>query len=128
MTVNGNQFDSQKLMPKSELLSFLRANGEDDRALADIRGYYYNFFGNELVWCYPISEGKHLGTFIVIVKEGFISLPYDSVDREDGELLALDDAAMFDAECMDFFIDDWKSFSNDLLNAMIDMRRILHSE
>ena len=125
MTINGIQIDEQKLMPKSELLDFLRENGEDDRALAGIRAYYHDYFGNELIWRYPISDGKHLGTFIAIVKGGFISLPYDSVDREDGELLDLNDTAMFNAEDMQFFIDDWRLFSDDLLTAMADMQRIL---
>ena len=128
MTVNGILIDPRKLLSKSELLDFLRENGENDRALASIRACYYNDLGNELIWRYPISDGKHLGTYIVIVKEGFISLPYDSVDREDGELLELTDAAMFNAYGMQFFIDDWRSFSDDLLCAMGDMLSILRNE
>ena len=128
MTVNGIHIDKGKLISKTELLDFLRENGEDDRALAGIRAYYHNDIGNELIWHYPISDGKHLGTYIVIVREGFICLPYDSVDREDGELLILDDAAMLDTDCLQFFIDDWRSFSDDLLCAMTDMLRILSGE
>ena len=128
MIINGIHIDTQKLMSISELLDFLRENGEDDRALSGIRAYYYNDFGNELIWHYPISDGCHLGTFIVVVKEGFVSLPYDSVDREDGELLILDDATVFDADSIDFFIEDWRSFSDDLLSAMTDMRSILQNE
>jgi len=128
MIINGIHIDTQKLMSKSELLDFLRENGEDDRALSGIRAYYYNDFENELIWHYPISDGSHLGTFIVVVKEGFVSLPYDSVDREDGELLILDDAVVFDAESIDFFIDDWRSFSDNLLSAMTDMWSILQNE
>jgi len=128
MTINGVQIDRQKLISKSELLEFLRENGEDDRAMAGIRDSYQKVFGNELVWRYPISDGKFLGTFIVAVKEGFISLPYDSVDRVDGELLELADAAMFDADAMRFFIDDWLSFSDDLASAMKDMLRHLQGE
>ena len=76
MIINGVYIDTQKLMSISELLDFLRENGEDDRALSGIRAYYYNDFGNELIWHYPISDGSQLGTFIVVVKEGFVSLPY----------------------------------------------------
>ena len=121
MVINGIQFDPQQLMSKDELLDFLRENGESDRGLSKIRERHHETYGNELMWRYPISDGMHLGTFIVAVKEGFISLPYDSVDREEGELLELQDASMFDGESMDYFIDDWRSFSDDLLGVMKDM-------
>jgi len=125
MTINGIQIDPSKLMQKDELLEFLRENGESDRALAHIRERYQTEFGNELVWLYPISDGKHMGTFIAAVKEGFISLPYDAADKEDYELLVLDDAAMFDEDAMQIFIDDWQSYSDDLISSMTEMLRIL---
>jgi hypothetical protein len=128
MTVGGILIDPQTLLPKDKLLEYLRENGESDRALAHIRVQHQNSFGNELVWHYPISDGKHLGTFIVAVREGFVSLPYDAADREDYELLELDDAAMFDADDMQTFIDDWRTYSDDLLSAMTDMLRILRGE
>ncbi len=125
MRINGTEIDASKLITKDELLAHLRENGESDRALAGIREQYQEAFGNELIWRYPISDGKHMGTFIVTVREGFISLPYDAIDREDYELLELDYAAMFDADAMRVFIDDWQSFSDDLMSAMTDMLRIL---
>jgi hypothetical protein len=80
------------------------------------------------MWRYPISDGNHLGTFIVPVREGFISLPFDIVDKEDYELLELDDAAMFDDEALQYFIDDWTLFSDDLLSAMKDILRVTRGE
>jgi len=117
--------DTSKLFTKAELLEFLEKNGESDRALARVRERYMVDFGNELVWYYPISDGKHKGTFIVFVQEGFISIPYDIVDAVDYEILELQQTAMFDAESMQYFIDDWISFSDDLTSAMKDMHRIL---
>jgi len=128
MIIDNTQIDRDKLLSKSDTLGILRGYGEDSRALSRVCDYYFKIFGNELIWRYPISDGKHLGTHIVIVKEGFLSLPYDTVDREDGELLELSDAAMFDVDAMRFFIEDWRSFSDDLLNAMTDMLRILRGE
>ena len=128
MTINGIQIDPAKLMSKDDLLEFLRDNGEDDRALSKIRDSHYGEYGAELIWRYPISDGVHLGTYIVPVKEGFINLPYDAVDKHDGELLELDDAAMFGADTMQAFIDDWRSFSDDLIVAMTDMLRVLRGE
>jgi hypothetical protein len=128
MIINGIHIDSEKLMSKDALLEFLRENGESDRALSYIREKYRGEFGNELIWLYPISDGKHLGTFIVAVREGFISLPYSAADKEDYELLELDDAAAFDEDAIQCFIDDWHSFSDDLVSAMIDMLRILRDK
>lgn len=128
MTINGTNIDPDKLLSKDELLQFLRDNGENDRALASIRERYQTEFGNELVWFYPISDGKHMGTFIAVIKEGFISLPYDAADEEDYELLELDDAVMFDEDSMQIFIDDWRMFSDDLLSAMTDMQSLLRTE
>jgi len=128
MTINGIQVNPAGLMSKDELLEFLRENGESDRALSHIRERYQSEFGNELIWFYPISDGKHMGTFIAVVKEGFISLPYDTADKEDYELLELDDAAMFDEDAMEIFIEDWRLFSDDLVSAMTDMLRILRGE
>jgi len=127
MTIDNTQIDREKLLSKDEMLGILRGYGEDYRALSRVCDYYRKEFGNELVWLYPISDGKHLGTYIAAVKEGFLSLPYDAVDHDDGELLILSDAAMFSADDFRSFIEDWIAFSEDLLNAMRDMQRFLNS-
>jgi hypothetical protein len=128
MTINGIQVNPDKLLSKEELLNFLRENGESDRALAHIRERYNDAFGNDLMWRYPISDGNHLGTFIVPVREGFISLPFDIVDKDDYELLELDDATVFNDEALQYFIDDWTLFSDDLLSAMKDILRVTRGE
>jgi len=128
MTVDGIQIDKGKLLSKDEALDLLFEYGEDYRAMAHLGKYYRSNFGNELVWRYPISDGLHLGTHILIVKEGFLSVPYESINRDDGELLELNAAATFDADDIQFFINDWRSFSDDLLRAMSDMLRILSGE
>jgi len=121
----GIEVDKKKLYSKQALLDYLRENGENDRVLAYIRTEYFDAFGNEMMWRYPISDGLHTGTFIVLVKEGFISLPFNEIDVEDYEILDLEDAAMFDEDAIQFFIDDWKLFSDDLMEAMTDIKRIL---
>ena len=100
------EIDANKLLSRSELLELLEENGESDRAMAKVRERYMKDFGNELVWLYPISDGKHTGTFIVTVREGFISVPYDIIDADDYEILELKETAVFDAESMGIFIDD----------------------
>jgi len=119
------EIDVNKLLSRSELLEFLEENGESDRTMAKVRERYLDDFGNELIWRYPISDGMHAGTFIVFVREGFISIPYDIIDAEDYEIFELRDVAMFDAESMEYFIDEWISYSDDLVAAMKDMQRIM---
>jgi hypothetical protein len=121
MTINGIQYDPNALMSKDELLVFLEENGSSDRALAKIRDVQYDKFGNELIWRYPISEGMHAGTFIIAVRDGFVSVPYDVMEKEEGEILELEDASMFDQESMEIFLDDWLSLSDDLVSAMRDI-------
>jgi hypothetical protein len=125
MTISGINVDPMELLSKAELLDILYEYGESDRALAHIRDRYQAEFKDELVWRYPISDGYHLGTFIVPVKEGFLSLPFDNVDSEDYELLELVDTAALDTDAMQTLIDDWRLFSDDLINAMNDMLCIL---
>ena len=125
MKLAGIEVDTSKLISKQELLDYLTENGATDRSLATIRERYHEDFKNELMWRYPISDGKHMGTFIVTVKEGFISLPFDEADKEDYEQLILEESSMFDEDALTYFIDDWVLFSDDLLSAMNDMLKIV---
>jgi hypothetical protein len=124
MMVNNIAIDPEKLWSKDRVLTYLKENGEDDRALSDIRGEYFDCFGNELIWYFPISDGANLGADIIIVREGFLHLPYNIIDRDDREIFDLDGAALLDADAFQFCIDLWKPFSDDLLSAMTDMLRI----
>jgi len=124
MTISGVQIDHEKLMSKNELLDYLRENGEDDKALAKIRENYYEIFENELIWRYPISDGIHLASCIVVVQEGFLNLPYDDVDGHYGELYELDDAKLHDEDSLQLFLDDFKLFADDLISALTSMHAI----
>ena len=128
MTINGIQFETKDLMSKDELIAFLRENGESDRDLATIRELHFEKFENDLMWRYPITDGVHLGLFIVPVKEGFISLPFSTVDNDAYELLEIEDAVMLDEDSIQYLIDSWRTFSDDLSDAMTDMLRILRGE
>ena len=128
MKIDGTEIDTSKLISKNELLEYLNLNGACDRVLADIRERYDAEFENELMWQYPISDGLHAGVTIVVVKEGFLSLPYDDMDKIDYEIYELDHASLFDEDSLRYFIDDWKMFSDDLLNALGDMLNIIKNK
>ena len=119
----------EELRSRQELLDYFNENGPTHSALMEFCEEYREKYGNELCWPYPISDGKHLGTFFVLVREGILSLPYDDADKVDYELFCADDAALFqDYEDMEVFMDDWKLFHNDLMQAMTGMRDYLYNQ
>ena len=111
-----------ELMTMHEVLSYLKENGATDRSLSDIREQHCTRFGNELCWRYPITDGIHMGTFILCVREGFLSLPFNSADEEVYEILVLQDAALCDTVTIKQLLSDWNRFSYDLADALETMR------
>ena len=125
MKINGIEIDVSKLISKDELLKELADGSTSDRDLADIRGRYFNEFENDLIWHYLISDGKHSGITIVVVKEGFLGLPYYDIQGTDYEIFELENAYLLDEDGLQRFIDEWKSFSDDLSGALSDMHKFL---
>lgn len=127
--IGGLTLNLEELRGRQELLDYFNENGPTHSALMDFCEEYREKYGNELCWPYPISDGKHLGTFFVLVREGILSLPYDDADKVDYELFCMDDMVMFeDYADMETFMDDWNLFHNDLLQAMTAMRDYLSSQ
>ena len=114
-------YDLQKLKTKQELLDHLTENGATHASLMDFCEDYLNQYHNDLCWPYPISDGLHLGTFFVLVKEGIACLPYNEATKEGYEHFCLDDVTMLDGPSLELLIDDWHTFSGDLWQAMHDM-------
>lgn len=104
--------DSIEEHSKAAQLQFLAENG------FDVVPYQ-----NELCWHYPTTDELHLGTFLLLVKEGVLSLPFNEVDSVDYELFCLEDACLCDAASIDLLIADWYCFDSDLRHAMEGMRR-----
>lgn len=126
-TVSGllRSLNPDTLMSAKEVLTYLKDNDSTDRTLSDIRLRYYAAHGNELCWRYPICDGIHAGAFILATKDGYLSLPYNSMDEEDYEILVLDDAVFHDPASLTTFLSNWEDFSADLTDAMREMCRIL---
>lgn len=129
INICGIELDLEELKSRKELMEYFNENGPTHSALMDFCEEYGDKYGNELCWSYPISDGKHLGTFLVLVKEGILSLPYNDADKVDYELFCIDDAVMFnDYADMEIFIDDWNTFHSDLVQAMTSMKDYLYSQ
>jgi len=128
MKINGIEIDVSKLFSKDELLQELKENGESDSALVPVRNRYYEEFGNELIWYYPLSDGDFSGCVIVVVKEGFLRLPYDYMEKFEHEIFELESAMLLDEDHLESFIDNWKIYSDNLLGALGDMVNIVKAK
>ena len=71
-----------------------------------------------MVWCYPISEGYAAGGFILPVREGILWVPYDEMEKEDGEILLLDDAELLDADACEVMADDLRRYADSLCSML----------
>ncbi|MFR1108882.1 MAG: hypothetical protein ACLSD8_07570 [[Ruminococcus] torques] len=128
ITIDGCTIQTDLLKSKDELLAFFEKNGATHTSLMDFCEEYRTQYQNELCWAYPISDGKHLGTYLILVREGILSLPYDEATEEDYEIFCVDEMRMFDAPTMKCFMEDWKTFSDDLFNAMSNMKKFLSKQ
>lgn len=129
ITISGIKLNMEDLKSRRELMAYLNENGLTHSALMDFCEEYREKYGNELCWCYPISDGKHLGAFLVLVREGILSLPYDEARKEDYEMFCMEDAVLFeDYAEMEIFMDDWNTFHADLFQAMTAMRDYLYNK
>lgn len=121
--IGSQRFLLGELKSRQEVLDYLRENGASHTALMDICEEYREKYQNELCWHYPTTDELHLGTFLLLVKEGVLSLPFNEVDSVDYELFCLEDACLCDAASIDLLIADWYCFDADLRHAMEGMRR-----
>lgn len=129
MKIGRLELDLETLKSRKELLDYFEEHGPTHSALMDFCEEYRNRYGNELCWSYPISDGKHLGTFFILVREGILSLPYDNADETDYELFCVEDIKpVTDYADMEIFLDDWKMFHNDLVQAVTGMKNYLYEQ
>lgn len=126
--VNGLAVKMSALKSWTALYNYMKKYGANRTVLMDFCSSYLDMkeYGNECYWIYPISDGLHHGTAFILVKEGIVSLPYDTVDKEGYEQFLLEDAKVCDDwASMDIFLTDWESFSDDLIAALKSMRTYL---
>lgn len=116
----------KELPAMTDLLASLSENGADDRALSHLREEQWEKFSKELIWRYPISEGESAGGFITPVQEGMLWIPYDSMDKEDGELLELNQAHLLSSEVCQYLLEDLRSYTDGLC-AMLQEAAVICS-
>ena len=116
--------ETEKLFTKQQILTLLNEYGENWHGLCKIRELEYEQHGCELTRHYPISDGEFLGFFIIPIQEGILKIPYDEVDKQDGELLITTSAKLMDFNDAAFAAEDWTLFSNDLAAVLEDIKTL----
>ena len=119
--------DPQSLPTMASLIASLTENGADDRAMSKLRDEQWERYGMDLTWRYPISEGTAAGGFITPVQEGILWIPYDAMDKEDGELLELKDAHLLTSEACEYLLDDLRSYSDGVCSMLSEAMTICNS-
>lgn len=120
----GHDLDPQTLPAMDSLISALAENGADDRALSKVRDEHWDRYDMDLTWRYPISEGTSAGGFIIPVQEGILWIPYDAMDKEDGELLELQDSHLLTDEGCEYLLDDLRGYADGLCSMLAEAIRI----
>lgn len=112
------ELDPALLPTKYELLARIRKAGGTDRALSDLREEQMETYQNDLIWRYPISQGTAAGGFVMPVREGILWIPYDEMEREEGEILMLQDACLLDADACSYMADDYQTYAEGLCSML----------
>lgn len=118
LSLPGAYIPVSRLSAQRELLDYLESHGSTYSDLMNFCDRYLEDFHNSLCWCYPISDGVHMGTYLVPVREGVLSLPYDQVDPEDFEILCLEDSGLCNRQALSCYLYEWHTYSESLCQAL----------
>lgn len=102
--------DTSMLMSKDMLMQKLKDSKGMYSDLSKICDKNFTRFGNELYWHFRLSDSDHLGYYLVLVKEGVLSIPYNCISQLDAEL-ELKDAFMCSWNDMVDFQNNWHEYS-----------------
>jgi len=125
MLLTGILVDCYKLKSRDEALSILVDNGADYQAMMLIANEYFELYENELAWHFPLSTTDYTGLHIIAVQEGFLVLPYNTVDSQDHELFEIEGAFLLDKDTAASLLDDWEQYSESTVDALEDMLWII---
>ena len=126
--IDGIEVRFEELKSKDELFNFLGEGSCTHASLMEFCEDYKKKYGNDLCWPYPIMGDLWLGEYLILVREGVLSLPYTGFEDNDNAVLELDAAALLRPEHLMQLVTDWQSFSSDLIHAMTDMGEYLRKK
>jgi len=119
MKYMGLEIDRSKLMTMEYVVDYLQDANYSN--LSDLRDRYTEAFGQDLVWNYQCCGDFFPGFYIMPVQEGFLSIPYTSVEVDEAEEIVSEDIALLSAEEMQFRLDRYRDYAVELMSAMEEM-------
>ena len=125
MLFEGIEVDHSKLYTRQEVLDTLSKSGATYSAFSKISEHYEAEFGNNLIWRYPITVGEAIGTVIIPVQEGFLSIAYDSIRSDIYEIYDLRNEHLLSSHDIELMREAWMEYSKGLMNALLDMQNII---
>lgn len=117
--------DTRDLLSQQDIKSKLETDGADYNTLVNICEEHQKKYGDHLFWKYPISDGEHSGVYFVLVKEGVLAIPYNSIDDDCFEWFVLSDIKLCSHLDINNFIAEWEEYSNRLKNQMASFKDFL---
>ena len=122
----GKQIEAALLPTHEEILEALSID-DSEQALDRVQEDRPDGYGCNLNWRYPISDGNYAGAIIIPVREGFLWLPYENMDK--GELsYALADIELLDAESVTILEIEAVTYMQGLIDALEDMKHVVSME
>jgi hypothetical protein len=112
-----------QLITKNGALGALTILGGNYQALDKLVDQYYGEYNGEVFWNYPISDTVNSGQFILPVQEGYLAIPYETIDPTEHEILRLDRAYLLDVDTAKFLSEEWDIYADQLsdkLHTIID--------
>jgi len=128
MKYMGLRINKKKLMKTGEVVDYLRVHGENYSAFSDLRDIYEEAFGKDLVWNYQCCGDFFPGFYLMPVREGFLSIPYNEVEVDEFEQIVADNIELLSAEDLQFRLERYRAYAVEMMSAMEDMIAIAKKE
>lgn len=125
--IDGIEVNFEELKSKDELFNFLGEGSCTHASLMEFCEDYKKQYGNDLCWSYPIAGEECLGEYLVLVREGLLSIPYTDFGNNFNATLDIDAAELLSSERINQLSEYWEAFSRDLVRAMSDMAEFLRN-
>lgn len=126
--IDGIEVNFEKLKSKDELFNFWGEGSCTHASLMEFCEDYKKSYGNDLCWLYPVAGDSCMGEYLILVREGVISLPYTGFGDDSNAIFDLNAASLLRPEQLTQLAADWQCFSSDLIHAMSDMEEYLRKK
>ena len=118
--------DFNKLSSEKELISYLDNRGYRPRDfdLFDFLLTYEDEYARDALWLYPLCDRSNIGKYLVPVKEGILSIPYNKFSFDQNKLLDTHLAHIVTADHLQELLDSWEHYNINLTEALTEMIKI----